>query len=382
MMLTIIWGDIYDYFFNLFGRDSYDDAGATMIATVHYGVGYQNAFWNGIQMVFGDGFTVDDVTAHEMIHGITQHEANLIYRDESGALNESFSDIFGEFIDQLNVNIPPDPPGDDWLMGEDIPGIGAIRDMSDPPAFGDPDKVSDYECTRNDNGGVHTNSGIANKAAYLMVEGGTFNGQTVDPIGLLKTAHVHYLALTEYLGASSGFVDYYHNMNLVCSVLVGGPEGITADDCIQVNNALRAVEMDTAPSCRGGWSLVYPTLVDTPSDLKLLRRYRDEVMANSVRGRLYTRLLYTNSEAALKVLQDNPTLMTHAAQLIAVNKSAIEDVLNGGEGVLQNTDEIVTFLGAYARQSPAGLKFFVNMVKSGIIRHKLMGRPFLGFKLE
>ena len=82
------------------------------------------------------------------------------------------------------------------------------------------------------------------------------------------------------------------------------------------------------------------------------------------------------------MLQNHPELMTRAAQLIAVNKSAIEDVLNGGEGVLQNTDEVVTFLGAYARQSPAGLRFFANMVKFGMIRHKKSGSPFLGFKLE
>lgn len=82
------------------------------------------------------------------------------------------------------------------------------------------------------------------------------------------------------------------------------------------------------------------------------------------------------------MLQNNPDLMTRAAQLIAVNKLAVEDVLNGGEGVLQNTDEIVTFLDAYARQSPAGLKFFANLVKNGMIRHKKMGKLFLGFKLE
>ena len=239
-------GDTYDYFFDNFSRDSFDGAGSALVATVHYGLGWQNAGWLGSpinQMVFGDGFTVDDVTAHEVAHGVTEYTANLIYRDQSGALNESYSDIFGEIVD-LNNGQGTDTPAVRWLMGEDIPGFGAIRDMSNPPAFGDPDKVSDYFCTSSDNGGVHTNSGIPNKAAYLMIDGDTFNGYTITPIGQSKTEQIQYRALSIYLGPSSGFVDYYLAMNQSCQDLIGPLYGITADDCIEVNEALLAVGMD------------------------------------------------------------------------------------------------------------------------------------------
>ena len=378
-------GATYEYYSSIHGRDSYDDSGATLNATVHYcnatDCPYANAFWNGSRMIFGEGFTVDDVTAHELTHAVTQNTSNLTYLNQSGALNESFSDIFGEIVD-LDFATNNDSGDQDWLMGEDIPDIGAIRDMANPTNFGQPDSVSDYQCLPIvvDNGGVHINSGIPNKAAYLMAVGGNFNGPDILPIGREKMGRVQYRTLLA-LTPSSGFVEYYLVMNQSCQDLIG-QHGITSTDCDQVDLALQAVGMDSEPACGGGWSLVYPTLVDTPADLTLLRRYRDEVMANSIRGRLYTRLLYYSSEEALKVLQDNPRLMTRAAQLIAVNTSAIQDVLNGDEGVLQNTDEIIAFLGAYARQSPAGLKFFANMVKSGMIRHKKLDRPFLGFKLQ
>lgn len=145
-------GSTYDYYSTTHGRDSYDNAGAILLATVNYDVNYQNAFWNGTQMVFGDGFAVEDVTAHELTHAVTERTANLEYVWQSGALNESFSDIFGAMVDRA-----------DWLMGEDLP-IGAIRDLQNPGAFGQPDNMSGWVATCADNEGVHTNSGIFNKA--------------------------------------------------------------------------------------------------------------------------------------------------------------------------------------------------------------------------
>lgn len=145
-------GNTYDYYSTTHGRDSYDNAGATLTTTVHYLSNYQNAFWNGAQMVFGDGFTAKDVTAHELTHAVTERTANLEYRWQSGALNESFSDIFGAMVDR-----------DDWRMGEDLP-IGAIRDMENPGAFDQPGHTSAWVATCQDNEGVHINSGIHNKA--------------------------------------------------------------------------------------------------------------------------------------------------------------------------------------------------------------------------
>jgi Zn-dependent metalloprotease len=370
-------GDIYFYYWNTFDRDSYDNAGAGLIASVHYLSDFPNAFWNGEQMVFGDGFVVDDVTAHELTHAVTENEANLIYRDQSGALNESFSDIFGEFVDQLNQ--PPDPPSDDWLLGEDLP-IGAIRDMSDPPLFNQPDRVSSYNCTDSDNGGVHINSGIPNKAAYLMAVGDTFNGYTVQGIDLDKTGQVNYRALTVYLIASSGFVDYYDAMNQSCNDLIGS-YGITAADCTQVQTALLATEMNIDPEC-GGWATLYAQLLKKQSDLELLRRYRNEILMDSGFGILYTRLLYESSEDALEVLNQNPELISRAANLITFNIDAVSVVLDGGEGVIHNTDDIISFLQDYARKSSGALRLLANKVRHKMEKCRASGEPFLKFRLN
>ena len=184
-------GNTYDFYYTYHGRDSIDNAGMALINTVRYcpnltNCPYQNAFWNGEQMVYGEGFPqADDVVAHELTHGVTEYESHLFYYMQSGAINESFSDIWGEFVDLTN-GAGTDTPAIRWLIGEDLPG-GAGRSMSNPPAYEDPDKMSStyYYCGEGDNGGVHTNSGVGNKAAYLMVNGGTFNGYTVT-VGLFK----------------------------------------------------------------------------------------------------------------------------------------------------------------------------------------------------
>ena len=114
-------GATYDYYWTNHGRDSFDNAGATLISSVHYGTNYQNAGWNGSQMVYGDGFaSADDVVAHELTHAVTERSANLLYYMQSGALNESFSDIFGETVD-LTDGLGNDAPEVRWLMGEDLP---------------------------------------------------------------------------------------------------------------------------------------------------------------------------------------------------------------------------------------------------------------------
>ena len=121
-------------------------------------------------MVYGDvhGYPLaDDVVAHELTHGVTQYTSNLFYYYQSGAINESLSDVFGEFVDQTNGR-GNDIPSVRWLMGEDVARLGAIRNMQNPPAFGDPDRMTSafYYRGADDNGGVHTNSGVNNKAAY------------------------------------------------------------------------------------------------------------------------------------------------------------------------------------------------------------------------
>jgi Zn-dependent metalloprotease len=178
-------GATYDYYKNTFGRDSYDDAGAALLSFVHYGFGYENAFWDGYEMVYGDGFAVNDVTAHELTHAVTERTAGLEYADQSGALNEALSDMAGWDVDPS-----------DSTMGEDLP-IGAIRDMRNPGAYGQPASASQYVCTTSDEGGVHTNSGIPNKVYANLV----------DALGRTQAAQVRYRAQTTYLTPQSGFAD-------------------------------------------------------------------------------------------------------------------------------------------------------------------------------
>lgn len=252
-------GDTYDYFFNEHGRDSYDDKGTLLKSTVHFcpspsSCPYANAFWNGTQMVYGEGFSAaDDVDAHELTHAVTETSADLFYYMQSGALNESFSDIFGETVDLTN-GAGNDTPGVRWLMGEDVPGFGAIRNMMDPTQFGDPGRMSDsffFKCSDtvyDDSGGVHSNSGVPNHAYALMVDGGTYNGITVAGIGLTKAGLVQYRSLTGYLNSASDFLENYDALNQSCEDLVG-TGGITAADCLEVEKALDAVEMSDPWPC-------------------------------------------------------------------------------------------------------------------------------------
>lgn len=248
-------GDTYDFYWNTHGRDSIDNAGMDLISTVHYCLNsscpYQNAFWSSQdqQMVYGEGFpAADDVVAHEMTHGVTQYESNLFYYMQSGAINEAFSDIWGEFIDLTN-GAGTDTSAVRWLMGEDVPGFGAIRDMSNPPAYGDPDRMGStyYYCGELDNGGVHSNGGVANKAAYLMVDGDAFNGYTVTGIGIDKTAKIWYEVQTNMFTSASDYQDLYDGLQQACTSLIG-TSGITASDCQEVKDAVDATEMNQRPS--------------------------------------------------------------------------------------------------------------------------------------
>lgn len=202
------------------GRDSYDGHGATVVSTVHYERNYDNAFWDGTQLVFGDGdgtafgsFTKPiDVLGHELSHAVTQYTANLTYQGQSGALNESMSDAFGACVKQRHLK--QSAADADWLVGEGIflPGIKgtALRSMKAPgTAYDDPTigkdpqvgTMADYVDTTDDNGGVHTNSGIPNKAFYLAAT--AIGGETWSGAG-----KVWYAALTSGIPASCDFATF------------------------------------------------------------------------------------------------------------------------------------------------------------------------------
>jgi Zn-dependent metalloprotease len=175
------FGLTYKLFWDVFHRDSIDDSGMPIEAMVHYGESYDNAFWDGEgHMYFGDGdgqLLTDttkglDVIGHELTHGVTQHEANLTYSGQSGALNESISDVFGSLVKQYHKKQTASKA--DWLIGNDIVGpqlAPALRSMKAPGTANQydeqPSDMDNYLHTSADNGGVHTNSGIPNHAFYV-----------------------------------------------------------------------------------------------------------------------------------------------------------------------------------------------------------------------
>jgi Zn-dependent metalloprotease len=245
-------GITYDFFMNHFNRDSLDDAGMPLISLVRYcpvACPYENANWDGQQMTYGDGYaSADDVVGHELAHGVTQFSSNLYYYFQAGAINESMSDVFGELIDLT------DGRGDDsadvrWLMGEDLP-IGAIRDMREPANSGQPDRTGSplyvTDPSLGDVGGVHSNSGVSNKAAYLMVDGDTFNGYTIQSLGITRTAQIYYAANNGLLTSGSDYQDLGDALNQACASLVG-QHGITAANCVEVSEVVKATEMDQVP---------------------------------------------------------------------------------------------------------------------------------------
>lgn len=245
-------GATYDYYADRFGRDSFNGAGGVIRSTVKYCPSvlecpYENAYWNGLQMVYGAGFaSADDVVAHEITHAVTQYESNLDYAGESGAINESLSDIFGELVD-LDHEAGDDSEDVRWEMGEDLP-IGTIRHMADPTLYDQPDRMGSplYYTGFEDNGGVHINSGVSNKAAYLLVDGDTFNGSTVTAIGAEKVAAIYYAAQTNLLTTNSDYADLATALPQACTNLIG-TDGVTEADCAEVDDAVAATEMAGAP---------------------------------------------------------------------------------------------------------------------------------------
>jgi len=200
------FGSTRGFYETLFDRDSIDNRGMDLSGFVHRGNRYNNAFWDGQEMVFGDGdgeiftdFTASlDVIAHELTHGVTEYTANLEYHNQSGALNESISDVFGSLVKQWTLTQTADEA--DWLIGAEVftPAFegDALRSMKAPGTaydneiFGSdpqPDNMSNYQnlpdTDDGDNGGVHINSGIPNKAFYLAASGiGGYAWETAGPV--------------------------------------------------------------------------------------------------------------------------------------------------------------------------------------------------------
>jgi Zn-dependent metalloprotease len=228
----------YEFYKDAYSRNSVDDRGLALISSVHFGTAFDNAFWNGGEMVYGDGSgqlfieggltKAIDVIGHELTHGVTQFTAGLEYHDQPGALNESFSDVFGSLVKQYALGQTADEA--DWLIGEGIlvPSLGnALRSMKEPgTAFqGDtqPGHMRDYQDLpndndpANDNGGVHINSGIPNHAFYLAAT--AIGGNAWEVAG-----KIWYETLTKRLQPDAQFSDAAAATVAVAGELFGDDE--------------------------------------------------------------------------------------------------------------------------------------------------------------
>lgn len=200
----------YDYFLQRHGRNSLDNNGHELHSYMHFSNQFFNAFWNGSFATFGDGnsnpLSTIDITAHEFVHGLTNFSADLVYRNEPGALNESFSDIFGKAVEQYAR-----PNDFSWGIGDDI---GAFRDMANPRRFGNPRNYqgANWATGSFDNGGVHINSGVQNHWFYLLVQGGSGSNDFNDPytipaIGWDTASAIAFRNLTVYLTPNSEYAE-------------------------------------------------------------------------------------------------------------------------------------------------------------------------------
>jgi len=283
-------GQTYNLFSSAFGRDSFNGAGAIMRTVYLVNSICPNAYWDGATTNYCPEVDGDDVVAHEWGHAYTQFTHDLVYSFQSGALNEAYSDMWGETVDLLNgvdgeggsTNDKPGPDGVRWKIGEDVAGLGPLRDMWTPTNNGDPDKVSAtvYQCAPSDGGGVHTNSGVPNHAYAMLVDGKTFNGQTVGALGFVKTAHIYFRAMNVYQHSTTNFPHHAQSLTAACNdlataatnlnglsttSLAGTPSGqiITATDCTQVANAIAAAELNVRPTQCNFGPLLNP---NTPPD--------------------------------------------------------------------------------------------------------------------
>ncbi len=343
-------GATYDYYWNTHGRDSYDDEGVTLVSTANYGRSYMNAYWNGEQTVYGDHFPVKDVVAHEWTHAVTEHSAALEYRWQSGALNESFSDIFGAMVDR-----------DNWLMGEDLPphvlgGREAIRDLSDPPRFGQPDHTDDWVKTCSDNEGVHTNNGILNKAYYNIA----------TAIGKDKAEHIFYRVLTVYLDVNSSMEDartaalqstwdlshtlgYAATYTTVYTTVHDGFDAVGLDGVWQPDPNDCSCAASTALSDE----TVYSDKLTALEAATTLYRARDQLLIGKA-GEHYRMLYEQHTGRINRLLLKDAALRAAGGEILKQVTPGLSNLMNGvgkEDVVTQKTvDEILSFLHQLAKE--------------------------------
>ncbi len=262
--------DAYNFMKNYLKIDSFNNAGVATQASIHYGTGYKKNFWltSRRSTVYGDGYAgADDMAGHAIGFGLLEFSSAstaLTLAYQPGAIAESLSDMWGEFIDQTNGR-GTDTAAVKWLMGENWPD-GVQRNMKNPAAapYNDPDKMTSPNFYLGDDNtvGIYINAGVNNKAVYLMTDGGTFNGRTITGLGIAKVARIYYEVEKYLLSPSSTYFDLYYAVKQACHNLVGKSSGIFAQDCDQVRNALDAVEMNLTRS-----ATIYPVAKFCPTGI-------------------------------------------------------------------------------------------------------------------
>ena len=245
---------------------------------------FANAFWDGTQMVFGDGYAgADDVVGHELTHGYVERTSALFMFHQSGALNESLADVVGEVVDHRS-NADPNEDNSAWDLGEDIPG-GALRSLQDPTIHNQPDKMTSPAFVNADvtydGGAVHDNDGVGNKTAFLISQGGTFNGQTITGIdgsdaGLSKTGRL-YLEVIPRLTSGSEYADLGRVLVSTCAELVAsGTAGFATADCDTVRSAVAATELSSAPTAVSAAAPEAPVVCPTGNSVNTLLKRDDD----------------------------------------------------------------------------------------------------------
>ena len=273
---------VYDYYKARFNRNSVNNNDLTLVSSVHVGNNYANAFWYNNRMWYGDGngTTLNDLTlahdvvGHELTHGVVQYTAGLVYENASGALNEGFADILGVAAESYKLNNTQP----DWKLGEEVMVNGtALRYMNNPTQDGYskdwyPERISfvSNPTQSNDYGGVHGNSGIANLAFVLTVDGGSHprgkSSASVSGIGLLKAEQIFYRALNTYMTASTDFAGARTATAQAATDLYGAAE-VTA-----INTAWCAVGVGTCPSTGGGGGTGVDPINASVSNVSVSRR--------------------------------------------------------------------------------------------------------------
>jgi len=313
--LFIFAGGTYKLYENLFGVGGYDftDPAAPPEQRSVYLIteACPNAYWNGDATHYCPGFDADDIVSHEWSHAYTEYTHGLVYQYQSGALNEAYSDIFGEAYDLVNGIEAPlgtltysggeesyfRDGGTRWVLGEDLSNAAAgllLRDMWDPDDFGPsafpgltPSPGStitsdNYYCANGDNGGVHTNSGVPNHAFAMLVDGrpnrydaSVFNDTPIAAIGMTRALHIYFQAMTNYQTPTSNFVAHADALERSCQDLLGKPlkdvtgavsvEVIRPADCAAVTAAIAAVEFRESVREKCGYVNVLQPEASTPA---------------------------------------------------------------------------------------------------------------------